>query len=266
VLYVFVSLCLVFSLLCGVGNALEQNELIVSVVLTSQDAYPGNNIIASIYLKNNFTEILTIQYVGIQFDWMASDQFLGYDLTNNPIVIVPSEDQFVDSINIILPETVELGEHTYFVGIDGIQGLADPFSWDSQAFILLIQDPAKQEYDVLLTQVSGNITASEGKNYQSSKAQSLLGQAEDAYDQALVYGTQNSWDEAVSLLNNALTYFKQANVEEQKYLADKSSQETLLLIVGVAVVAIVAISVIIYFIKKNKTPKQQLSDSGQGEV
>lgn len=251
VLYVCVSLSLVFSLLCGVGNALEQNELVTSVVLTNQDAYPGGTMLASVYLKNNSTEILIIQYVGIQFDWMPSDQFLGHDLSDNPIVISPSANQYSDPITIVLPEDVTLGEHSYFVGIDGLEG-TDLFTWDSQTFTLWVQDPKKEEYNVLLTQVSGNITASEGKNYQSSKAQSLLGQAENAYEQALDYGTQNSWDEAVSTLNNALTFLQQADAEEQKYLAERSSTETLLITIGIVAVTIAVISVTLYLMKKRK--------------
>jgi hypothetical protein len=246
-----VSLSLVFSLLCGVGSALEQNQLITSVVLTNQNAYPGGTILASIYLKNNSTDILTIQYVGIQFDWMSSDQFYGYDLSSNPTVIIPSADQFVNSITMTLPENVTTGEHTYFVGVDGLQG-TDSFMWDSQTFTLLVQDPKIEQYNYLLAQVSGNITESENNNYQSSKAQSLLTQANLAYEQALVFGNQNSWDEATSLFNNALTYLEQAEVEEQNYLADKGLQETLFIAIGIAVVVIAAILVIIYLTKRKK--------------
>jgi hypothetical protein len=252
VLYVCVSLSLVFSLLCGVGNALEENELVATVVLTNQDAYPGGTMLASVLLKNNSTEILTIQYVGIQFDWMPSDQFFGYNLSDNPVGITPSAEQYLNLISIVLPEDVTVGEHSYFVGIDGLEGSTDQFNWDSETFTLMVQDPKKQQYNVLLTQVSDNITASDKKNYQSSKAQSLLGQAEDAYEQAVDYGTQDSWDEAVSMLNNALTYLQQANAEEQNYITEKSSTETLLITIGIVAVATVVILVTLYLMKKRK--------------
>ena len=249
------SFSLILSFLCGVGNALEQNELVASVVMTNQNAYAGGTILASIYLKNNSPDILTIQKVGIQFDWMPLDQFLGYDLSDKPIVIIPSADQFVDTIPIILPENVTLGEHSYFVGINGLNSTGD-FTWDSQTFTLLVQDPEKEEYNVLLTQVSGNITASEDKNYQSPRAQSLVGQAKSAYDQALVYGNQDSWDEAISLFNNALTYLDQANVEEQQYLAEERFHETLYLILGVVAVVVGAILVIIYLMRRRRVKLQ----------
>ena len=233
------------------GNSLEQTGLVAYVVLTNQDAYPGGSMLSSVYIKNNSTEILTIQGVGIQFDWMASDQFLGYDLSDDPIGISPSADRYLDPITIVLPEDVTLGEHSYFVGIDGTEG-TDSFTWDSQTFILVVQDAKKGEYNSLVTQVSDKIAAAEGKKYQSSKAQSLLGQAEGAYEEALEYGTQKSWDEAVSTLNNALTFLQQADGEEQNYLADRSSNETLLITVGIVVAAIVAISVALYLIKKKK--------------
>ena len=252
ILYLCVSLSLAISLLCGVVNALEQNELVATVVLANQDAYPGGTMIASVFLKNNSTQILTIQYVGIHFDWMASDQFLGYDLSDDPVGISPYADQYLDPVTIDLPENITVGEHIYFVGVDGLEGSTDQFTWDSQEVIFLVQDPKKQEYNVLETQVSGNITASEEKSYQSSEAQSLLGQAETAYEQAVDYGTQNSWDEAVLKLNSALTYIQQADAEEQNYLAEKSSNEMLLITSGIAAAAIVVILVTLYLIKKRK--------------
>jgi hypothetical protein len=254
VLYALVSFSLILSLFCGVGNALEQTDLISYVVLTSQDAYPAHSMIASIYIKNSNSDILTIQYVGVQFDWMASDQFFGFDLSYEPIVLAPSVEQFLDQISIFVPEDATLGEHSYFVGIDGLEG-EEAFSWDSQIFTLIVQDPKKEEYNALLTQASSNINASENKNYKSSTAQSLLNQAKNACEQAIAYGDQNSWDEAVSMLNNALTYFEQADVAEQQYLTEHSSQETLLITVGVATVALVVILSIIYLMKRKKESK-----------
>jgi hypothetical protein len=255
VLYALVSFSLVLSLFCGVGNALEQTDLTSYAVLTTQNAYPGHSIIAAIYIQNsNSSDILTIQYVGIQFDWMASDQFFGFDLSSDPIVLAPSAEQFLYNIGIFVPEDATLGEHSYFVGIDGLEG-AEVFSWDSQTFTLIVQDPEKEEYNALLTQASSNITASENKKYESSTAQSLLDQATNAYEQAIAYGDQSSWGEAVSMLNNALTYFEQADVAEQQYLAEQSSQETLLITVGVAAVAIVVILAIIYLMKRKKEAK-----------
>jgi hypothetical protein len=255
VLYVCVSVSLVFSLLCGVGNALEQNELDAYVVLTSQNAYPGGTMMASVHLKSNSTEILTIMYVGIHFDWMPSDKFLGYDLSSDPVGLIPSAEKYLDPITIVVPANVTVGEHSYFVGVDGLEGSTDQFNWDSQTFTLVVKEPKEEEYNVLLPQVSGNITGSEEKNYQSPKAQSLLEQAKDAREQAIDYGTQNNWNEAVSMLNNALTYLKQTDAEEQKYLAETSFTQMLLIIIGIAVAAIVVILVTVYLMKKRKQNK-----------
>ncbi len=251
-LCVIVCLSFTFSLLCGVGNALEENEIIVSVVLTSQTGYPGSGAVASVFLVNNSTEILTIQYVGINFDWMPSDQFLGHNLSEDPVFIPSSTNHIFEAINIIVPPDATLGEHKYSVGIDGIEGTTEIFSWNSQNYIFVVQDPKKQAYDDLLTQVSNKITDSKSVNYQSSTAQSLVEQAEDAYAQALAYGNQNSWDDAVSMLNSASTYLEQADVDEQKYLEEKSSQENLLIIIGLVVVIIIAILAVFYLMRRKK--------------
>jgi len=253
VLWVLICFSFTFSLLFGgVANALEENEIIISVVLTSQTGYPGSGVIASIFLVNNSTEILTIQYVGIHFDWMPSDQFLGHNLSEDPVFITSSTNHIFEAINIIVPPNATLGEHNYSVGIDGLKGTTEIFSWNSQNYIFVVQDPEKKAYNDLLSQVSNKITVSRSMNYQSSKAQSLLGQAEDAYVKALVYGNQNSWDEAVSRLNSASTYLEQADVEEQKYLEEKSSQENLIIIIGLVGVIIIGIIAVYYLIRRKK--------------
>ena len=251
-LWVIIFFSFTFSQLFVVGNALEENEIIVSVVLTNQTGYPGSGTIASVFIVNNSTEILTIQYVGINFDWMPSDQFLGHNLSEDPVFIPSSTNHIFEAINIIVPPDATLGEHTYSIGIDGIEGTTENFSWNSQNYIFVVQDPEKQTYDNLLTQVSNKITVSRSVNYQSSKSQSLIEQAEDAYAQAQVYGNQNSWDEAVLMLNNASSYLGQADVEEQKYLDEKSSLENLLIIIGLVVVIVVAILVVFYLIRRRK--------------
>ena len=250
------SLALVSFLFCGVGIAFEKHEFIASVVMTNQDAYPGSSMLAAIYLKNNSSDILTIQYVGVQFDWMSSDRFLGYDLSTDPVVIPPYTDHVVDSITIPVPQDAALGEHTYFVGVDGLEG-TEVFTWDSSTFTLLVRDLKEKEYDALLTQVTDNITLSENQNYQSSTAQSLLTQAKTAHEQALDYADQNSWNDAISKLNNALTDLQQASIEEQIYLAEKNSQDTSLITLGVTAVVIVVVLVLLYIIIKNKTSKQE---------
>jgi hypothetical protein len=54
------------------------------------------------------------------------------------------------------------------------------------------------------------------------------------------------------MLNNALTYFEQADVAEQQYLGEQSSQEPLLITVGVAAIAIVAILAVMFLMKRRK--------------
>ena len=250
--WVFICFSFTLSLFFGVGNALEENEIIVSVVLTSQTGYPGSGAIASVFIVNNSTEILTIQYVGINFDWMPSDQFLGHNLSEDPVFIPSSTNHIFEAINIIVPPDASLGEHNYSVGIDGIKGTTESFSWNSQNYIFTVKDSQKQTYDNLLTQVSTKITESRSLNYQSSTAKSLLQQAEGAYVQALVFGNQNSWDEAVSMLNNASSYLEQADVEEQKYLEEKSSLENLLIIIGLIGVIVIGVLVVFYLIRRKK--------------
>jgi len=244
--------CIICALFSSVGSALEQDEAKVLVTWLSQTPYQGSSVIVHVTFLSNCSEELTIYYLGLHLDWMDSDHFVGHNLSDDPVIIPSYGSHTFYSITIYIPENAIVGTHNYFVGIDGVQGEYTSFSWDSQVLTLLIQNSMEEVYDELITKVASNITEAVNATYQSSEAQSLLEQAENAYGQALSLAAEENLEEAISTLQNASTYLKQADVEEQNYIETKSQQDPLLIIVGVAVVVIVTALIMALIVRRKK--------------
>jgi hypothetical protein len=244
-----------FSILCAlfssVAFALDQDEAIISLSWSSQALYQGSNVTVTLFFKSECAEELMIYCLGLQFDWMASDIFVGRDLSDDPVTIPSYGSYIFDPMTISIPENASVGTHSYFIGIDGLQGESTSFFWDSQTLMLVIQVSVDEAYDELRTNVANNITEADNATYQSSEAQSLLEQAKTAYDQALSLANEEKWEEAISALQDASTYLEQADVEEQNYIEAESQQDHLLIIV-VVVVVVVAVLIIVLIVRRKR--------------
>jgi hypothetical protein len=246
-----------FSLICalfsGVASALEQNEATVTLIWSNTAPYQGSVATVRVSFKSDYAEVLTVYYVGLHFDWMDSDTFVGPDLSDNPVIISGYGSYTFDPISVLIPENASVGTHSYFVGIDGLEGDSTGFSWDSPTQTLQIQTYEVEIYNTLRANVASNITEAANRTYQSSEAQSLFEQAESAYAQALSLANEENWGDAIAALQSAYTYLDQANMEEQNYVEAESQQNQLLIIVGVvAVVAVVAVLTIILLFRRKK--------------
>ena len=83
-----------------------------------------------------------------------------------------------------IPSNASLGTHSYFVGIDGLEGQTE-VTWDSTPEVIVVQDFWQDTYNDLLEQTSNNMSKAENKTYNSPDAQSYLQQAQSAYSNAL---------------------------------------------------------------------------------
>ena len=125
---------IVFAFLCsGLVGAINSEEAIVHAIFPSETLLAGQTTTVTLFFTSTSADELKITNVGIHFDWMPTDTFLGFNL-NNSVVTIPSGGgsyQF-PPVTLQVPTTVANGAHTYFVGIDGTQGTSStPFSWDS---------------------------------------------------------------------------------------------------------------------------------------
>lgn len=243
-----------FSLTCALFNgvcfALEQDDARVSLNWSSEALYSGSNTTVNIFFISDYSEELTIYSVGLHFDWMESETFLGYNLINNPVTVPSNGSHNFYPINVLVPENVTVGAHSYYVGIDGLEGGSTDFTWDSRPQTVMIQNSAQEVYNNLKTEVADDIADALDADYRSSAAQSFLEQAEDAYDQALSLASDENWDAAILALQSASGYVEQADLNEQSYVEPETLDDSLLLIVGVAAVAVVAVLVVALIVRR----------------
>ena len=253
-LIIVTCMSIICTLFSGVVFALDQDEIRISVAwLPSETHYQGSSSTFSLFLISTSSEELTLHYFGIHSDWMDPDSFIGYDLSANPVVIPAYGNQLLPDATFSIPDDVSIGPHSYFIGIDGVQGVSTSFSWDSPTLTLVVQNSGIDIYSELVNKVGGNISEAVNANYQSSEAKSLLNKAQNVYDQALSLGNEEKWNEAISALQDASTYLEQADNEEQKHIETNTQQDTLLIIVGVAVVVTVLIITLV-MIKRKQNP------------
>jgi hypothetical protein len=125
---------IVFAFLCsGFVSALNSEEATVHAIFPSEILQAGQTTTVTLFFTSTSADELKITNVGIHFDWMPADAFLGFNL-NNSVVTIPSGGGTYEfpPVTIQVPLTVTNGTHTYFVGIDGTQGTSSTqFSWNS---------------------------------------------------------------------------------------------------------------------------------------
>jgi hypothetical protein len=228
----------------GVVCGLDEDEASVEVLLSTQTTYRGDIIGIRVIFESNYPSLLAIYNVGIHFDWMFEDSFVGHDLEDTPAVIPAYGSYTFDLLTLEIPHTAVDGEHTYYVGIDGLQGENTGFSWDSEMLTFTVQGNATEFYSNLLTEVSNNITEAKNKNYESSEAQSLIQEAENGYVQAVSSNAKNNTFNAINELETSAFYLAQVDEAEQSYVETRN-----LLIVG-GLVAVVAVVAVVFVLKR----------------
>jgi len=258
----FTSISLICILCCSLVFALNPDEASVSLFWSSQTVYPGDMVSVRLTLKSNYAEQLKIYYIGLHFDWMDPDGFYGSDLSANP-VIVPSFGTYIfDAIAIQIPLNVSAGSHSYFVGIDGTEGLSlSNFSWDSPALTIQIHGVTEKIYNGLVSQVESKLNEAIGANYKSAEAQSLLQQAQYEYNRAHSLANEERWNEALSRLYNATDLLEQADESEQVSEEQKAEQQSLLFYLAIiAIAVIVVVSIIVVVLRKKRKQPDSVAD------
>lgn len=249
------SVMIMCVLSSGLVFALEPDEASVTPSWSTQTIYPGSTVSLGVIFQSNSSSELEVYSIGVHFDWMPAGSFYGHKFTENPIQIVGYGVKAFDAILLNIPSNVSAGEHSYFIGIDGLQNSAE-FSWSSPSFDITILDAQGKIFTDLEPTVQAELNEAISATYKSTEAKSLLQQAKDAYDQAQVYANDGNYQEAVTSLENASAYLQQAKEAEQLNDEQIAQQQTLLLIVAVvAVVAVVVGSLIAVVVRRrrNKT-------------
>lgn len=227
--------------------ALDQDDFSVSPSWSTPQYYQGDTVTLKLILSSNTSETLTVYYIGIHFDWMDEDSFQGRDLSSDPATIESSEVYVFDPMAITIPEDASVGYHDYTLGIQVSEGTSSTIiSWDSRDRTIYIQDADAKVFNELLQNVTVKVGEATDATYQSSEAQSLLEQANSEYQQAYMLSIEDQWEEAITHLQAADSYFDQAAAAEQQSSQQSADLQRLLIIIapiatGVVVAIIVAI-------------------------
>ena len=256
------AICLsIFSwmMFTSVVFALDQNQASANVNWTKQPYYQGSNATVSIYFHNNSTEQLTIYFVGFHFDWMAKDNFTGFNLSNNPVNVTANGSYTFNPMLIHIPTNVAVGSHNYTIGIDGYQGISYPyeeFGWDSPTFSLEIYDLREQSFNTLLVEVNNKIGEASNATYRNPEARSLLSQAEGEKNDAVTLAMAEDWNAALLKLQTASGHLDEAEAKEAAFEETGIPQNLLLIIIGVVIIIVAVILLIVFVMRKNrKKPK-----------
>jgi hypothetical protein len=140
-LIVFFAVFFVFCLCSGVVTALNSDQASVRALVSNPQPRAGETITVTVFFENNYTDQLKLTFVGLHFDWMPSEGFLGFNLSSTPISVAAGDDYvFQQPITVKVPAGLS-GVHTYFVGVEGTLGASsDAFSLDSATAELMITD------------------------------------------------------------------------------------------------------------------------------
>jgi hypothetical protein len=127
----FAVTLIVMVLSVGLVSALEQNEASIIATMPGDQRVRGEFSSVHIQFTSQTEKTLAIYYVGIHFDWMDKDQLYGIDFSNNPKTVEAMKSVVIDIINYTVPTDASFGAHTYYIGVDGYDEDAKPFSWTS---------------------------------------------------------------------------------------------------------------------------------------
>ena len=254
------SISLICILCCSFVSALNQDEASVTLFPPELTGYPGDTVSIRITFKSSYAEQLRIYSIGLQFDWMSSDQFSGYDLSTSPVTI-PSQGTYIfDPIVVQIPLNATAGPHSFFVGIDGTEGLsASNFSWNSSSFTIQVHSIMEKIYKELLPNVENKLNGANSANYESSEAQSLLQQAQGAFGNATSSAIEGKWNLAIEGLEIADDFLDQASEAEQRSDEQRAALQSLLFYLAIiAIVVIIVVSIIVVVVRR----KRRQTDSG----
>ena len=251
---VFISIICVLSI--GLVSALEPSEASASLSWSTQTFFQGDIITVRITFTSNSSDQLTVVGYGLQFDW-DPDRFYGPDVSDNPVNIPSYGTYIFDPITIQIPANVSTGVHSYFVGIDGVQGYSlTEFSWDSPASTITVQSVFGRVYSDLAMQVQIGLENATSAKYKSAEAKSLLQQAQFEYFTATALAGQNKYSEALVHVQSATNILDQSSTAEQMSQQQASDMQTLLLYgVIVAVAVIIALVIIIVVRRRRRQPE-----------
>ncbi len=132
-----VTFIVVVFLSIGLVAALNTSDATAETYFSGQTPKIGDTAFVRIKFISNTDQQLTIDHVGINFDWTDADYFYGHTLST-PVTIGENESYVCDPILFQIPYNVSAGSHSYHIGVDGKDASGADFSWDAPTQTIII--------------------------------------------------------------------------------------------------------------------------------
>ncbi len=137
-LFIFTILFVAVVLSSGLASAITSDQIYIRGFVSSQQLNVGDKVSVRVFLTNNSTETITLDYIGVHFSWMPSETLYGYNLSSTPITVAAGQDYFFpQSINFTVPAGAG-GTQSVYVGIDGTDSSSNTFSFNSDPVELVV--------------------------------------------------------------------------------------------------------------------------------
>jgi hypothetical protein len=138
----FGLICALFS---GVVSVLAQDGTGIAARVTpiwqpTETPNPGSVVKLTVFFINDYTEPLIVQRVGVHIDWMGEEEFVGHDISDDPVTVPVNGGQTFSPITIVVPQDVSVDIHSYVIGVDGLLQNSTQFNWSSTTRALQILD------------------------------------------------------------------------------------------------------------------------------
>lgn len=210
--------------------------------------YQGDATPMYVSLTSYSTNNIFIKWIGIQFDWMPSSEWLSKDFSSNPIMVGKSGGTAdFGQFDLVIPQNLIAGEHELHIRIRYDEEHLFWWTYDdywSEYYSIEIHSIKERQYLELKPTVFQSLTEAVEKAYWSPSANELLQQAKDKYDEAPVFEGQENWDEAYEALLLTQSLLERVVAEETNY--------KFLILVGVIVAIVVVVIVIVIYVGRKR--------------
>jgi hypothetical protein len=257
VLLAIASMSVVFA---SSPSAFNQNDASASISWSASAYYPGDYGQVNITLISDYSQNLEINLIGIHFDWNNPNTYF-FDALNSSVILPSYGNCTFSSLAFYVPPQENIGPHTYYTHFEGTEEGQTPqnVTWNSQTLTLQVYSENEVAYNQLLPQVMNKIIEDQKDNYRSPDAKSLLQNATEEYNQAMVFANQSQWQNATSFLQNASNLLDNATQKEQTFVA----QQTLLEETGIAVIVIVVTLIVVIMVIKIRKQEAKANNPKQ---
>jgi len=106
------------------------SDVAIQTSISNSTPKPGETISVNLTFQSNVYQELKIYAIGVHTEWMPAEQFLGPNLSSNPITVA-SKGQYDTQFSFQIPSSTALGLHTYTVRVEGLDSFGGTFSFNS---------------------------------------------------------------------------------------------------------------------------------------